>query len=292
MSQMRENPLVVIPIYGNESKLSDVLRQMKELELDALVVNDGNGPALSAKLATSGENILDMVVNHGVGAATLVGLDWARSHYYPGIVTVDSDAAHDQVSVACIVGCAVRDPGRPVLSSRFSRYGRNMVPDEKLSANGFACRLVEEVTSIKLTDVACGLRYYPASWRAQTTARGFDFIYATIEELISADAEIIDVSVDYRGLEPWLTSATELGQFLRWAISKSANQVILKQLKGLANDTTLDSEHIVAWQNQMWQFIPVPSRKSWLILGPSAATAVYRSHKATDAHTPKRWLYT
>jgi hypothetical protein len=54
MSQMRENPLVVIPIYGDESKLSEVLRQMKELELDALVVNDGNGPALSAKLVRSG----------------------------------------------------------------------------------------------------------------------------------------------------------------------------------------------------------------------------------------------
>jgi undecaprenyl pyrophosphate synthase len=268
MSQMRENPLVVIPIYGDESKLSEVLRQMKELELDALVVNDGNGPALSAKLVRSGEAILDLVVNHGVGAATLAGLDWGRSHYYPGIVTVDSDAAHDQASVACIVGCAVRDPERPVLSNRFSKYGRNMVPEEKLSANGFACRLVEEVTSIKLTDVACGLRYYPVSWRAQTTARGFDFIYATIEELVSAGAEIIDVSVDYRGLEPWLTSATELAQFLRWAISKSSNQVLLKQLKGLANDAALDSEHIVAWQNQMWQFIPVSSRESWLILGP------------------------
>lgn len=139
---------------------------------------------------------------------------------------------------------------------------------KKLAANGFACRLVEEVTGLKLGDVACGLRYYPASWQVQTTARGFDFIYATIEELVNAGAVIVDVSVDYRGLEPWVTSALELAQLLTWAISRASSQLLIRSLESIVMDSMLEFEHIVAWPDQMWQFIPVPSRRSWLILGP------------------------
>ncbi len=261
-------PLVVIPIKGDESALFGVLRRVHELGVDTLVVNDGNGPALSARLARSGQPYLDFGANCGVGAATRAGLRWAREKNYVGVVSVDSDGAHDQASVASVLGVAARDPIRPILCNRFPSYNRQLVPDEKLAANGFACRLVKDVTGISLTDVTCGLRFYPKAWQSKVTANGFDFIYASLEELVIAGAKIIDVSVDYRGPGPWLTSAIELDHLLKWAVRRSPGKVQLGPIGELAGDSRLELEHIVKMAGEEWQFIPVPSRASWLIVGP------------------------
>jgi hypothetical protein len=128
--------------------------------------------------------------------------------------------------------------------------------------------LVRYITGISLTDVACGLRFYPRAWQSKVTANGFDFIYASLEELVLAEAKVIDVSVDYRGPGPWLTSAIELDHLLIWAARRLPEKVKFDPFTVLAADSRLEFEHVVKVMGEEWQFIPVPSRHSWLIVGP------------------------
>jgi hypothetical protein len=261
-------PLVVIPVFGDDTRLAAVLADMRELEVPTLVVNDGQGEALSLTLQQSNQAFLDLGRNRGVGAATKAGLSWATQQGYTGVVSVDADQAHDKVSVATVLAYAKRVPRRPVLTNRFGAVTCAHIPEEKLAANGFACELVASVIARRLPDVACGLRYYPAKISLEAASDGFDFIPDTLVDLVSANADILDVFVNYPGSGPWLTGDLELKQLLRWADRHATARSTKEMLTSLLADTRLEVQHAISIGGRTWTFTPVPARDGWIIAGP------------------------
>lgn len=275
-------PLVVIPVYGDDTRLAAVLADIRELEVPTLVINDGQGEALSLTLRQSNQAFLDLGRNRGVGAATKAGLSWAIQQGYTGAVTVDADRAHDKVSVATVLAHAKRMPRRPVLTNRFGATTRAYVPEEKLAANGFACELVAAAIRKRLPDVACGLRYYPASTSLEEASDGFDFIPDTLMSLVSVGAHILDVFVNYQGNGPWLTGNLELTQLLRWADRHTKAGFTKEVLASLLSDARLEREHTISIGGRTWSFTPVPTREAWLIAGPPP----YDESRSESSRTP------
>ncbi len=268
-------PLAVVPVFGNASRLHEVLQSLQEIGLPTLVVNDGNGESLTRSLEHAGYAVLDMGTNSGVGAATRAGLEFADAHGYQGVLAVDADGAHEQVAVACVASRAVADPRRTVLTTRFGHVGERFIPQEKIDANLFARLAFTTATGLTVADVTCGLRYYPAPLsRIRWHENRFAFIYESLAHVLDGGPQLapVPVFVAYDPVEPYLTKANELEDFLRFCDSRSPGRLNpwhrLRAHRALLTKQPVE----VALADTTFRFDPVPAANSWLITA-SRATA-------------------
>lgn len=160
---MKSNPLAVVPVYGDTLHLRNVLKMIRSLFIDSVVINDGNGPYLTRALKQEGYDVFDLKINRGVGTATQKGLQIAAERGYSGIISVDADDAHNKVSIASVLRTAKQAPHAPVLTCRFKHVGELYIPPSKIAPNAFASALFKYATGYHLTDVSSGLCYYPTS---------------------------------------------------------------------------------------------------------------------------------
>jgi len=208
----------VVPVFGEDRYLSDVVDGLTAIGLRVTVVNDGNGDALTARLRGQGVDVLDLGVNRGVGAATLAGLRAVVDRGAPGAVAVDADGAHDLVSVRAVVEGALGDLDALVACDRFSNGNAETIPITKLDANRFAAQLFDAATGARLPDVCCGLRYYPARMAASGwESAGFGFIWETLAAEHESLSRLVDCVVHYPVTGPWHTQNRELQHLLHWA---------------------------------------------------------------------------
>jgi undecaprenyl diphosphate synthase len=264
-------PLAVVPVFGETLRLRSVLTYLSSLSLDTLVVNDGNGPSLTFALEQEGYAVHDMGENTGVGAATKKGLAIAAERGYSGIISVDADGAHNEVSVASVFTMAEHSPDVPVLTSRFGHIGEIYIPESKRAANAFASDLFWAATGHRLPDVASGLRYYPASlsqqqWRCER----FDFIYEILHFMLDADTDynLVKTFVEYPNIGPWLTKANELKNLIDYCCShKRLNEELVEALVPLRNEqSVLQIGYLtITVADSEYQFDALPGQLSYLI---------------------------
>ncbi len=85
---------VVIPAYNEEGSIARVVKGVKALGCDVIVVDDGSQDRTGEEAAKAGAKVLRHVVNVGVGLATVTGNDYAAKKGYNIIVNIDADEQH------------------------------------------------------------------------------------------------------------------------------------------------------------------------------------------------------
>jgi len=85
---------VVIPAYNEERSIGKVVREVKALVGDVIVVDDGSEDRTKEEAEKAGATVLRHVVNIGVGLATVTGNDYAVKKGYEIIANIDADEQH------------------------------------------------------------------------------------------------------------------------------------------------------------------------------------------------------
>ncbi len=150
---------LILPAYNEAATIGSVVREVKELYANVLVVDDGSADATGVKARAAGATVLRHPVNRGQGAALQTGITFALRCGAECLVTFDSDGQHRVEDVAALVEPIRRGQAEVVLGSRFlgDAHGISRLRRDLLR---LAILFTWAVSGIRLNDAHNGLRAF------------------------------------------------------------------------------------------------------------------------------------
>lgn len=148
---------IVIAAFREEKVIAEVVRNVRAVYSNVVVVDDASGDATGQEAKTAGAVVLEHLINRGQGAALKTGISYALRQGAEIIVTFDADGQHDVQDVAKLIAPIADGKVDVVLGSRFIQDGSNVPPLRRivLRAGVLFTRLL---SGLKVTDTHNGLR--------------------------------------------------------------------------------------------------------------------------------------
>jgi len=151
--------LIIVPALNEESSIGEVVRSIKKIGLDILVVNDGSSDNTSLIARKAGATVMDLPINLGVGGALRSGFKFAVSRGYAAVLQIDADGQHPVHQIHLLIDEYNRTEADMIIGSRFATNSRLM----KVSYHREILMRVlawnaSRATGTKLTDVTSGFR--------------------------------------------------------------------------------------------------------------------------------------
>lgn len=156
---------ILIPAYQPDEKLLRLVRQLRILGLnDIVVVDDGSDETIKPlfeTLAAQGCVVLKHAQNQGKGAAIKTGIRYLlkQDGNVEGVVTCDADGQHAPKDIAALVAALREHPDALVLGTR--DFTLPQVPKQSRFGNRFSSLYFRFVTQKVCNDTQTGLRGIP-----------------------------------------------------------------------------------------------------------------------------------
>ncbi len=153
----------IIPAYNEEETIGEVVREVKPLVDEVVVVDDGSQDQTAVLARTAGATVLRHLLNRGQGAALATGNKYALSRGAEIIVHFDADGQFRAEEISAMVAPIVRGEAEIVFGSRFLEKKSNL-PWAKKNIILPLARLVNFVfLGIRLSDPQSGFRVLSSS---------------------------------------------------------------------------------------------------------------------------------
>ena len=102
----RKEVLVIIPAYNEEQNIGNVLRQLKQPEIEAmadiLVINDASSDNTGQVVSDYGCKMITNVRWLGYGSGLQLGYRYAVRAQYRYVIQMDADGQHDVCNIPVI----------------------------------------------------------------------------------------------------------------------------------------------------------------------------------------------
>ncbi len=158
--------LTALPVFNEQSHLTEVLQAVRRFAQDILVVDDGSTDA-TPELLRQESNVCVVThrPNRGYGAALKSAFDFAVQHNYDVLVTIDCDGQHEPrliPELAARVFANSVQPADIVSGSRYLKHfdGDSQPPEERRRVNASITAMINERLGLRLTDAFCGFKAY------------------------------------------------------------------------------------------------------------------------------------
>lgn len=124
------NLLIVIPAYNEAKVIGSVLkkipRRIRGIKKVQIVLVDDGSQDETAEIARSyGATVISHLLNLGVGAATITGVEYARSNNVDIVVTLDADGQHNPNDIEKIIKPIISNKSDVVIGSRTRCTGKS-----------------------------------------------------------------------------------------------------------------------------------------------------------------------
>lgn len=152
--------ILIIPAYNEEENILKVCTELKEKNIEYIVINDGSNDNTAKILDENKLNHIDLVQNLGIGGAVQTGYKYALENNYDIALQFDGDGQHDAnyVKKVCeeiennkcniCIGSRYLDKTTSGFKSTFMRrFGKNIISI-----------LIKIFWGIKITDPTSGFR--------------------------------------------------------------------------------------------------------------------------------------
>jgi glycosyltransferase involved in cell wall biosynthesis len=153
--------LTALPVFNEKQTVHSVLDEVLRHSGDVLVVDDGSTDGTRELLAARDDiRVLHHEVNRGYGAALHSAFDYAATHRYEIVVTIDCDGQHSPHRIPRFVAAC---QGVDIVSG--SRYlkeypGDNEAPAQRRFVNQRVTAELNRRLGLELTDAFCGFKAY------------------------------------------------------------------------------------------------------------------------------------
>ena len=151
--------LVVIPALNEARSLPKILSELKQLDYQTLVVDDGSTDETSEVVQGHEVSLLRLPVNLGVGGALRAGFRFAVDHGYSAVVQLDADGQHPINQIGELINAAEQHNAHLVIGSRYrsehATLSPNMVRRLPMRVMSF---LISRSSGVKITDATSGFR--------------------------------------------------------------------------------------------------------------------------------------
>lgn len=154
--QVTHTTCVVIPAFNESLRLPSVLRKLKRLPVDTIVVDDGSADGTSAVVRAESAILVRHDVNRGKGEAIRSGLRRALGGEWREIVTLDGDGQHDPDEMPVLIE-ALRSRGADVVIGNRMHSLKGM-PYTRVYCNQRGSAIVSTVCGQHIPDALIGFR--------------------------------------------------------------------------------------------------------------------------------------
>jgi glycosyltransferase involved in cell wall biosynthesis len=146
--------LIVVPCFNEEKKIGQVIDDIRTHNIDFIIVNDGSTDESAKIINKKKANVIYQLKNLGKGAALTRGFEYALSHGYDAIITLDSDGQHNTDEIESFIQNA---PGTDIIIGNRLNNMKNM-PLSRRFANKVSSFLISCLSRQKIYDSQCGFR--------------------------------------------------------------------------------------------------------------------------------------
>lgn len=158
--------LTALPVYNEEAHLLEVLPQVRRYSQDVLVVDDGSTdrtPHLLAEM--EGIEVIRHWENQGYGGGLKTAFEYAITHEYDALVTIDCDGQHQPRLIPSLIEALYPADGGVVDIVSGSRYlgafdDDNSAPEDRRRINQQITAQLNRCFGLGLTDSFCGFKAY------------------------------------------------------------------------------------------------------------------------------------
>ena len=151
------NTIVVIPSYNEARTIGSIVRNIVEMGMSVLVVDDGSTDATERIALDSGAMVIRHKRNQGKGYSLIRGTDYvSQKTKFEWIVLMDGDGQHHTEDIMPLMEGA-RDGATDMVTGNRMQYTENM-PLLRYLTNRFTSAVISGMCHQTIPDTQCGYR--------------------------------------------------------------------------------------------------------------------------------------
>jgi glycosyltransferase involved in cell wall biosynthesis len=193
---MTEKVMALIPALNAERTIGDVVRGVRQLLADVVVIDDGSSDRTGAVAAGLGAHVIRHPQNRGKGAGLKSGFAYAIENGFESVITLDADGQHLPREIPKFIACRDETGADLIIGGRSHLFGQ-MLPRRRM-ANRFSAWSIARSSGTNVTDSQSGFRLYSAkllrSIRLHTD--GFDMESEVIVRAGRGGFKVITTPID------------------------------------------------------------------------------------------------
>jgi glycosyltransferase involved in cell wall biosynthesis len=148
--------ICLIPSYNEEKSIGKIVRSVRDLGFDVLVVDDGSGDRTAALARENGAEVVVHKKNCGKGASLRRAFLLIAQRPYDAIIVMDADGQHLPGDIMRLVDCFTRTGAGIVVGNRMERA--KGMPFVRWLTNASMSLLLSWVCRQRIPDSQCGFR--------------------------------------------------------------------------------------------------------------------------------------
>lgn len=154
--------LIIIPAYNEAENIGKVIVDVRKHQPDMklVVINDCSTDNTEEAVMATGETVLSLPYNLGIGGAVQTGLRYARDREFDIALQVDGDGQHPASEIKKIIAPIVNGEADMVIGSRFLGKGEFKSSFSRRIGIKIISLFNSMLTGTKITDNTSGLRAY------------------------------------------------------------------------------------------------------------------------------------
>lgn len=156
---VRDATFVIVPAYNEGPALERVIRELRALIPNVIVVDDGSRDDTGAIARRCATYTLKHLINRGQGAAIQTGLDFALLRGAAYIITFDADGQHRVEDIPRLLQPILDGECDIAIGSRFLGEATNLPTSRRIVLRA-AVLFTRLVNGVRLTDAHNGLRAF------------------------------------------------------------------------------------------------------------------------------------
>lgn len=213
---------IIIPTYNESRTIADLIGQLKKQNLDILVVDDGSSDNTSGIAEKNGAVILRNAENQGKGNSLVKGFNYALTHNFDAVITMDGDGQHSPWDIPYFIRVAKYSDNKIFIGNRMGK-ARNM-PRLRFLTNKFMSWLISGIIKQRIPDTQCGFRLIKKEVLERITLKADKFEIES-ELLIRAarlgfKIDSLPINTIYRGEKSWINPFTDTLRFAKFIIKE------------------------------------------------------------------------
>ena len=192
--------LTALPVFNEVNSVEQVLDEVARFSDHVLVVDDGSSDGTLELLKKRDDIYLEVhPENRGYGAALGTAFNYAATHDYEVVVTIDCDGQHEPQRIPKFVERASKDDVDIVSGSRYlKQYDADSTPPEqRRRINQTITAEINQLLCLELTDAFCGFKAYcvDALQKVELTEPGYAMPLELWVQAAAADLRIEEIPV-------------------------------------------------------------------------------------------------
>ena len=147
---------IVIPAYNEAQNIDSLVRAVRALGYDCIVVDDGSVDKTDLIATEAQAVVIKTGGKSGKGHALKMGFDYVLAHGYEALIAMDGDGQHSPADISAFVTCC-QNTNADIVSGNRMQNPKGM-PLIRFATNHFMSWLISLFCHQNIPDTQCGFR--------------------------------------------------------------------------------------------------------------------------------------